>query len=40
MKIIITETQINYLVNNVKLNKLKKELLFQYKLHEFRFNMF
>ena len=40
MKIIITETQINYLVNNVKLNKLKKELLFQYKLHELRLNMF
>ena len=41
MKIIISETQMNYLVKNIELNdsenqlhKFKKELLFQYKIHE------
>ena len=47
MKIIISETQINYLVKNIELNdsenqlhEFKKELLFQYKIHELRLNMF
>ena len=47
MKIIISETQMNYLVKNIELNdsenqlhKFKKELLFQYKIHELRLNMF
>ena len=47
MKIIISETQMNYLVKNIELNdsenqlhEFKKELLFQYKIHELRLNMF
>jgi hypothetical protein len=47
MKIIISEAQMNYLVKNIELNdsenqlhQFKKELLFQYKIHELRLNMF
>lgn len=47
MKIIISERQSNYLINNLQpnflknqLDKLKNELLYQYKIHELRLNMF
>ncbi len=47
MKIIISERQSNYLINNLQpnllknqLDKLKNELFYQYKIHELRLNMF